>query len=257
MIRALIALLSIIIYMIIWLPVLLVTTIIRRKNPQKAAKIAHKWADPYLRILLDISGSRVEIRGIENIPQDGAVLFVSNHRSIFDIVAACGYTPKLTSFIAKIDLSKIPLFSQWMSAIDVIFLDRNNLKQELKSILLAIDRVKHGSSVWICPEGTRNKNPDNLNLLEFKEGSLKIAEKSGCPVVPVAIYGTSELFEQHFPRLTPGHVTLEYGKPFYTKDLAAEDRKKSGAYTRRLILAMLEQEKARRRKNGLTDVSLR
>ena len=98
MLRALIALLSIIIYMIIWLPVLLVTTIIRSKNPQKAAKIAHKWADPYLRILLYISGSKVEIRGIENIPKDEPVLFVSNHRSIFDIVAACGYTPKLTSY---------------------------------------------------------------------------------------------------------------------------------------------------------------
>lgn len=54
-------------------------------------------------------------------------------------------------------------------------------------ILAGIEKVRRGVSVWIFPEGTRNKNEQLSDLLPFKEGSLKIAEKSGCPVVPVAI----------------------------------------------------------------------
>lgn len=51
--------------------------------------------------------------------------------------------------------------------------------------------------------------------MEFHEGSLKIAEKSGCPVIPVAMVGTAEVFERHFPWIRPSHVIIEYGKPIY------------------------------------------
>lgn len=49
--------------------------------------------------------------------------------------------------------------------------------------------------MWIFPEGTRNESKDPADLMEFHEGSLKIAEKSGCPVIPVAITGTDDVFE--------------------------------------------------------------
>lgn len=60
--------------------------------------------------------------------------------------------------------------------------------------------------------------------------SLKIAEKSGCPVVPVAITGTA-ILEKHFPFIRPSHVTIEFGEAFYIKELPAEDRKRADAYS--------------------------
>ncbi len=72
--------------------------------------------------------------------------------------------------------------------------------------------MKNGISIWIFPEGTRNTNEDITELLPFKEGSLKIAEKSGCPVIPVAMTGTAEVLEKHFPFITPSHITVYYGK---------------------------------------------
>ena len=78
-------------------------------------------------------------------------------------------------------------------------------------------------------------------LLPFKEGSLKIAEKSGCPVVPVAMVGTAEAFEKHFPMIRPSHVTVYYGKPFYIKELEPEEKKRAGAYTRERIREMLRE----------------
>ena len=79
-------------------------------------------------------------------------------------------------------------------------------------------------------------------IVQFREGSLKIAEKSGCPVVPVAITGTPAIFENHIPFVRPAHVTIEYGRPFGVKELPPESRKRPGAYTRDVIIGMLEKE---------------
>ena len=79
-------------------------------------------------------------------------------------------------------------------------------------------------------------------MLPFKEGSLKIAEKSGCPVIPVAITGTAQVFEAHIPIIRPSHVIIEFGKPFYTKELPPEHKKFPGAYTRDIIKGMLDEQ---------------
>ena len=89
----------------------------------------------------------------------------------------------------------------------------------------------------IFPEGTRNKNYQEM--MPFKEGSLKMAEKSGCPIIPVAITNSAEIFENHLPRIKPCHVILQYGKPIRTQELTKEQRKFLGAYTRDQIQAML------------------
>ncbi len=70
--------------------------------------------------------------------------------------------------------------------------------RRLKTILQAIDYVKHGISICIFPEGTRNKG-EELSLLPFHNGSFKIAEKTGCPIIPMSLNNTCDIFEGHFP----------------------------------------------------------
>lgn len=191
--------------------------------------------------LLKMAGVTVEVRGYENIPQDRPVLYVGNHRSYFDILVGYTTVPGLMGFVAKKEMEKIPLLSKWMLNVNCLFLDRNNIKEGLKTILAGIEKVRRGVSVWIFPEGTRNKNEQLSDLLPFKEGSLKIAEKSGCPVVPVAIKGTAEVFEKHIPLICPSHVVIEFGEPFIVKELDPENRKFVGAYTREKIAGMLSE----------------
>lgn len=197
--------------------------------------------------VLRLSGVKVTVKGWEKVPKDRPVLYVGNHRSYFDILVGYTAIPGPLGFVAKKEMRKWPLLSGWMTNINCLFLDRKNLKEAMKTILEGIDKVKRGVSIWIFPEGTRNRSEDILDLLPFKEGSLKIAEKSGCPVVPVAITGTAEIFEKHLPLIKPGHVVIEFGDPFIVKELAAEDRKFTGAYTKRLIVEMLKKEQ-----DGLT-----
>lgn len=200
------------------------------------------------RLILRVSGVELEVRGRENIPEK-AVLFVGNHRSYFDVLAGYVAVPDRLGFVAKKEMKRYPLLSDWMVAVNCLFLDRENIKEGLKTILEGIEKVKSGISIWVFPEGTRNDNEDILDMLPFKEGSLKIAEKSGCPVVPVALTGTAEIFEKHIPFIRSGKVTIEFGTPFYIKELSAEDKKRAGAYTRQRILDMLAAEKQRRGMN--------
>lgn len=192
--------------------------------------------------ILKMAGVKVTVKGYEKIPKDRPVLYVGNHRSYFDILVGYTTVPGRVGFIAKKEMEKIPLLSGWMINVNCLFLDRKNIKEGLKTILAGVEKIKRGVSVWIFPEGTRNRNSDPKELLPFKEGSLKIAEKSGCPVVPVAITGTADIFETHIPRITPGKVTIEFGEPIILKELPPEERKFAGAYTRKRIIEMLEKE---------------
>jgi len=144
--------------------------------------------------------------------------------------------------VAKDSMLKVPLLSLWMKRLYCLFLNRSDVKEGLKTILTGIDQIKHGISMCIFPEGTRSKNKSETEMLPFKEGSLKMAEKSGCPVIPMALTGTADILENHFPRIKPTHVILEYGEPIYIKELSKEDKKHIGNYTREKILTMLEKQ---------------
>ena len=108
----------------------------------------------------------------------------------------------------------------------------------------AIVQSKSGISICIFPEGTRNKNKDELELLPFHEGSFKIASKSGCAIIPMAMNNTAEIFEAHMPKIKSTHVVLEYGKPIYVKELSKEDQRHLGTYTQNIIYEMLEKNKS-------------
>ena len=169
------------------------------------------------------------------------MLYIGNHRSYFDVVLTYARCPGLTSYMAKKEVARVPLLSTWMRFLHCLFLDRTDIKQGLKTILEAIEKVKSGISICIFPEGTRNKADSELSMMKFHEGSFKIAQKSGCAIVPIAITNSAEIFENHLPKIRKTHVIIEYGKPFYIKDLPKEQQKAVGAYTRELILETLKK----------------
>lgn len=184
------------------------------------------------------TGSHLTIIGEENIPKGETVLYVGNHRSYFDVVTAYSRCPDLTGFVSKDNLEKIPLLSAWMRRLYCLFLNRSDIRQGLKTILTGVEQMKSGISMCIYPEGTRNHGEE---LLPFKEGSLKMAEKTGCAIIPMAICHSDDIFENHMPWIRPANVILEYGKPIYPKELSKEDRKFLGAYTRDVITEMYQK----------------
>ena len=243
MIRIILVAMTVVLYLIFSVPVLTMLRLRAKKDPVGVQEKSLSKIQGVFRFILKLAGVTYEVQGLENIPSDRAVLYVGNHRSYFDILVGYVTVPGLTGFVAKKEMLKIPLLRTWMQRVNCLFLDRVDIKEGLKTILEGIEKVKSGVSIWIFPEGTRNENQELTGLLPFHEGSLKIAQKSGCPVIPVAITGTAEIFEQHLPFVKPSHVCIRYGEPIYIKELPAEKRKFPGAYTRDVIEGMLKEMK--------------
>ena len=227
---ATVLLLSYLIFPILWL--------VGKSNPKAKDYFSLRFIQWGFGVILWIAGTKITVIGKENMP-DEAALYVGNHRSFFDILIMYVQCKDLTGFVAKDSLGKIPSLRVWMRYAYCLFLDRKDIKQGMKIILQAIEYVKQGVSIVIFPEGTRNTG-EELSMLPFKEGSFKIALKTGCPIVPVAINNSAEIFENHLPRLKKAHVVIEYGKPIYPKDLSRDEQKVIGATCQAMI-----QEKIR------------
>lgn len=201
-----------------------------------AALRIRQWG---FKVIMKISGVEVTVIGEDRVP-DEPVLYVGNHRSYFDILLTYSRCRDLTGFVAKKEMLNYPFLRTWMKRVYCLFLDRDNIREGLKTILTAIDQVKNGISVFIFPEGTRNKG-DELSLLPFHAGSFKIAEKSGCPIVPVALNNTINIFEGHLPYIKKTHVVLEYCSPIYMNEMEKEDRKKIDVYCQKIIRTRLRK----------------
>lgn len=239
MLRTILVLLFIVIFLIVGIPVLAIEWIISKFNPYAADLSQLRMVQWAFRVILFIAGTKVTVIGEENVAADEAVLYIGNHKSFFDIVITYARCKRLTGYVSKLSMKKIPLLSIWMTRLHCLFLNRDDIKEGLKMILAGIENIKNGISMCIFPEGTRNTT-DAL-MLPFKEGSFKMAEKTGCAIIPMAITGSAEIFENHLPRLKRAHVILEYGKPIYPNELDKETRKKLGAHCQGIIQEMLEK----------------
>lgn len=244
MIRIILIAVFVVSFLILSIPLFFIEWIIGKFNPSlrdiSSLRIV-QWA---FKVVIWLSGVKLTVIGEENIPKDTAVLFIGNHRSYFDIVLTYARCRGLTGYVAKKEMLKIPLLSRWMKFLHCLFLDRSDVREGLRTILSAIDKVKSGISIMIFPEGTRNKNESELDLLPFHEGSFKIATKSGCPIIPVSINNSSALFEDHLPYVKKAPVIIEYGKPIYVKELPKEQQKFVGRYVQDIIVETLKKNKS-------------
>ncbi len=235
MIRIILIAVFVVFFLILSIPVFLIEWGIGKFNPALRDLSSLRIVQGAFKIVIFLSGVKLTVIGEENVPKDTAVLYIGNHRSYFDIVLTYARCPGLTGYVAKKEMEKIPLLSRWMKFLYCLFLDRSDIRAGLKTILTAIDQVKNGISMMVFPEGTRNKNDSELDLLPFHEGSFKIATKSGCPIIPVSITNSSALFEDHLPFVKSEPVIIEYGRPIYPKELSREEQKFLGRYVQGII----------------------
>lgn len=228
-------------FFLVSLVIFIPLAIIGKFNKNRKDRISYAIVTWALRVVFFISGAKLTVKGKENIPKDTAVLYVANHRSFFDIVTGYITIPPLCGFVSKKEIKKVPVLASWMVRMNCLFLDRENIKEGMKTILQGVEQLKSGISVFIFPEGTRGKTDDSLK--EFKEGSLKMAEKAKVPIVPVAFNNTSAIFEDRFPRIKKAHVIMEFGEPIYIDSLEKEEKKHLGAYAHDKVKAMIENNK--------------
>ena len=159
--------------------------------------------------ILNVTGVRLSVEGLDNIPKDGPCVFVANHRSYYDI----------------------PLL---LAGLDEPY----DVRASVRALNDATAIVESGRSFIIFPEGTRYKGEEG-GAGEFKAGAFRIAVKTGAPVVPVAISGARGLFEAHGNRATPGTVYVRVLPPIQTAGMSRAEQKQLPDAVRQTILAEL------------------
>ena len=161
------------------------------------------------------------VKGKHNL-QDRNYIFASNHASLIDIPLLLIAVNRYTVFIAKSELSKIPIFKSILDRAGFIFVDRKNNDSAVKSMNNLMDDIKKiPRSVAIFPEGTRTRDGE---LLPFKKGAAIFAINTDIPVVPVAISGTYSWSKKKLFDISQSVISFEFGEPITTENYSFDDR---------------------------------
>jgi 1-acyl-sn-glycerol-3-phosphate acyltransferase len=205
MLRFLYVLLYMVLYLIYSIPTLIKIKKLDSSMPvEEKDVIKHAMPKRWAKGIIIRTGTKVKVTGENQIPA-GPVLFVSNHEGDFDIPVLLGYIEKPFGFMSKIEVKKVPVISEWMDAINCVFIDRKNKRQSILSLRECMAKLNEGHSLVIFPEGTRSKGK---SVNPFKTGAFRIALEAGVPIVPINISGTADIFENQKRGLSPASVEV-------------------------------------------------
>jgi 1-acyl-sn-glycerol-3-phosphate acyltransferase len=150
---------------------------------------------------------RIKIYGVENIPQTGPVLVVSNHASYFDppMVSNCVCRP--VAYMAKEELFKVPVLAQIIKLYGAYPVSRGTADRA--AIRAALECLDKGWAVGVFLEGTRTADG---RITDPKKGAALLAAKAKVPFLPVSLWGTEKILQAGSPLPRPVPITVRIGK---------------------------------------------
>ena len=193
-------------------------------------------------MIMDMFGSELIVEGLENLPEEGPVVFIGNHQGYADIAAYfAAFTKFQFAFVAKRELAQIPLYGKWMPRIRSVFIERDDPRASLEAIKSGIELIEQGFSLVIYPEGTRSKGPVPG---PFMKGSLKLATKPGVPIIPVSMNGTYKMFEQT-GIIRPATIRIIVHEPIPTAGITRQEERELNDRVEKIV------------KDGVRELALR
>lgn len=179
------------------------------------------WA----RHVFSVMGVRVRVNGRQRLPSEKVLCVVSNHQGAADIPLVVGFVPRNLGFIAKKELSHIPVLSNWMRAIHSVFLERSSPRHARFAMQKAAALMQKGRAMILFPEGTRSRGPE---MGRFKTGAMQLPKDAGAAVLPLTIDGTYRVYEEKND-IRPGTVTMTI-HPLVPKDTVQKLSRKDLAH---------------------------
>ena len=171
-----------------------------------AFSISRLWAYT----MLAVSFVRTEIKNKDKIQKGKSYIIISNHQSMYDIIALVTTLGIQFRWIIKKELLKIPVFGYALYASRNIFIDRSNTASAIESINKGFERLPEGVSVMVFAEGTRS--PDG-QIQEFKKGGFITAIRRKIPILPVTVNGSRRILPKKSLAMTPGKIQVVVGDP--------------------------------------------
>ncbi len=165
------------------------------------------------------------------VPATGPVILAPVHRSNIDFLVVSEVSRRKLFYMAKDSLWKAPRFGSFLESIGAFPVHREGADR------LALDRsqdvLERGDALILFPEGTRRSGP---LIEELHEGAAFLAARTGAPIVPIGIGGSTEAMPKGSKMIRPVKIHLVVGQP-----LAAPARSARGRVPRTQVHALTEQ----------------
>ena len=149
---------------------------------------------------------RIHVHGLENVPAEGPAIICSNHIAIRDVFIIAVSAKRQIRFIAKKELSRVPLLGRIIKALGAVFVDRKGA--DVGALRSSVELLEQGELISIFPQGHRNPGVDPAKT-KIKNGAALIAYRSGADVLPAFInvkkhkYGFFRRVDLYFGELIP------------------------------------------------------
>ena len=205
--------------------------------PQLTAwrRIVRRVWQAVLRILAWLLAD-VQVRGLENIPKQGAALIVTNHLGDADLALGVAFTTRLPEVLSKAELHYFPVLGWLMDAYGVIWVHRG--QPDRRALRAALQGLAEGRLVTLAPEGRESLTGA---LEEGTHGAAYLALKAGVPLMPVTFTGTeNRRFYTNLKRLHRTPMTITVG-PLFHLDQDGDWRAVIESGTRRIMRTLASQ----------------
>ena len=169
-----------------------------------------------------IVGLFYKIKGTENIKKDQTYIVVSNHVNILDLAAISFGLRVFAKPLVKKELTKIPGVGQLFSLM-CLTVDRSDKESRHKSKIKMLSDLRQGISIFIFPEGTRNRS--NEPLLSFFDGAFELAIEAQVPILPAIQLNTRKLNPSSSIIFRPGIIELVHLPSIPTTGLTLDNMK--------------------------------
>jgi 1-acyl-sn-glycerol-3-phosphate acyltransferase len=195
--------------LIFWIPIWAIALWDEPKRTDLFMKLIRVW----MGIFLSLAGIRMKVTGKEKFKNGENYIVTCNHKSMMDVPLSSPGIPGANKTIAKMELSKIPLFGMVYKR-GSILVDRNtdaSRKDAFNRMKWALEKGMH---MCIYPEGTRNKSTNPLK--SFQDGAFRLAIQTGKPIMPAVIFNTEKVLpaDKSF-YVMPHAVSMHFLDPVY------------------------------------------
>ena len=183
--------------------------------PQKLSKMWWFRCARYMCRIFCVMFFRMRFYGLENIPQEGALLLISNHQSFLDPLFCGIRTGRPLFFLARDTLFKNWFFGPLLTSVNAIPVRRG--EADLGAIKKVVAKLKEGHGVCLFPEGTRTRDG---KIAAFKPGLGLLCRRGNAAIVPVVIDRAFECWPRHKKIFSPGsEIVVTYGKPITVDEI--------------------------------------
>lgn len=164
----------------------------------------------------------LRVRGVENVPREGAAIIVCNHLSMVDPFVVGYGANRLVSFMAKEELFRVPIVGFVIRKVGAFPVDRS--RRDPASLRIALTVLKDGELLGMFPEGTRSATGD---MQELRAGAARLAARTRTPIIPAAVYNTDHALPPG-KLIRPARISLTFGSPFELTELYDRNEKGDG-----------------------------